>query len=157
MHVYSSSSLFNSSGKNGYKQKQRKTDHRIIIFQNFFEICNLTIRPGIKQSVTDPQTIVRLFQSNQNRKVGSLFSMIRSSPHRIHTGGFMDLYTGPRVALLLLNMLRVPGEIKRKEVELDPQVSPEEIISRKMELGCESRTSFASGCSSTAVQRTLSL
>ena len=69
----------------------------------------------------------------------------------------MDLYTGPRVALLLLNMLRVPGEIKRREVELDPQVSPEEIISRKMELGCESRTSFALGCSSSAVQRTLSL
>ena len=52
---------------------------------------------------------------------------------------------------------RVPGEIKSREVELDPQVSPEEIISREMELGCESWTSFASGCSSTAVQRTLSL
>ena len=53
-------------------------------------------------------------------------------------------------------LLRVPGEIKR-EVELDPQVSPEEIMSREVELGCESWTSFASGCSSTAVQRTLSL
>ena len=52
---------------------------------------------------------------------------------------------------------RVPGEIKRREVELDPQVSPEEIMSREVELGCESWTSFASGCSSTAVQRTLSL
>ena len=67
----------------------------------------------------------------------------------------------------------VPGEIKRREVELDPQVSPEEIMSREMELdsqvspeeimsgevelACESWTSFASGCSSTAVQRTLSL
>ena len=51
----------------------------------------------------------------------------------------------------------VPGEIKRREVELDPQVSPEEIMSREVELGCESWTSFASGCSSTAVQRTLSL
>ena len=50
-----------------------------------------------------------------------------------------------------------PGEIKRCEVELDPQVSPEEIMSREVELGCESCTSFASGCSSTAVQRTLSL
>ena len=38
-----------------------------------------------------------------------------------------------------------------REVELDPQVSPE------VELGCESWTSFASGCSSTAVQRTLFL
>ena len=44
-----------------------------------------------------------------------------------------------------------------REVELDPQVSPEEIMSREVELGCERWTSFASGCSSTAVQRTLSL
>ena len=29
---------------------------------------------------------------------------------------------------------RVPGEIKRREVELDPQVSPEEIVSREVEL-----------------------
>ena len=35
---------------------------------------------------------------------------------------------------------RVPGEIKRREVELDPQVSPEEIVSREVELGCESWT-----------------
>ena len=42
-------------------------------------------------------------------------------------------------------------------VELDLQVSPEEIMSREVELGCESWTSFASSCSSTAVQRTLSL
>ena len=47
--------------------------------------------------------------------------------------------------------LQVPGEIKRREVELHPQVSPDEIISRDMELGCESWTSFVSGCSSTAV------
>ena len=52
----------------------------------------------------------------------------------------------------------VPGEIKSgREVELDPQVSPEEIMNREVELGCESWTSFASGCSSTAVQRTQSL
>ena len=50
-----------------------------------------------------------------------------------------------------------PEEIISREVELDPQVSPEEIMSREVELGCESWTSFASGCSSTAVQRTLSL
>ena len=37
-------------------------------------------------------------------------------------------------------------------MELDPQVSPEEIMSREVELGCESWTSFASSCSSTAVQ-----
>ena len=29
-------------------------------------------------------------------------------------------------------------------MELDPQVSPEEIMSREVELGCESWTSFAS-------------
>ena len=29
---------------------------------------------------------------------------------------------------------RVPGEIKRREVELDPQASPEEIMSREVEL-----------------------
>ena len=52
---------------------------------------------------------------------------------------------------------RVPGEIKRREVELDPQVSPEEIMSREVELGRESWTSFALGCSSTAAQQTLSL
>ena len=36
-------------------------------------------------------------------------------------------------------LIKVPGEIKRsrdqEEVELDPQVSPEEIMSREMELG----------------------
>ena len=42
-------------------------------------------------------------------------------------------------------------------MELDLQVSPEEIKSREVERGCESWTSFASSCSSTAVQRTLSL
>ena len=39
---------------------------------------------------------------------------------------------------------------------MDFQVSPEEIMSREVELGCESLTYFASSCSSTAVQRTLS-
>ena len=45
-------------------------------------------------------------------------------------------------------------------MELDLQVSPEEIMSREVELGCKSWTSLASSCSScssTAVQRTLSL
>ena len=31
---------------------------------------------------------------------------------------------------------RVPGQIKRREVELDPQVNLEEIVSREVELGC---------------------
>ena len=42
-------------------------------------------------------------------------------------------------------------------MELDLQVSPEEIMSMEVELGCESWTSFASSCSSTAIQRALSL
>ena len=37
-----------------------------------------------------------------------------------------------------------PGEIKRREGVLDPQVSTEEIMSREVELGSESWTSFAS-------------
>ena len=53
------------------------------------------------------------------------------------------------------------GEIKRREVVsvcvLGPQVSPEKIMSREVELGCESWTFFASNHYSTAVQRTLSL
>ena len=51
--------------------------------------------------------------------------------------------------------LELQAKIKRREVELDPQVSPAEIMSR--ELGCESWTSFASSYSSTAVQQTLSM
>ena len=50
-----------------------------------------------------------------------------------------------------------PEEIMSREVELDLQVSPEKVMSREVELGCESWTSFASSCCSTAVQRTLSL
>ena len=34
-----------------------------------------------------------------------------------------------------LDVLAGPGEIKRREVVLDPQVSPEEIKSREEELG----------------------
>ena len=37
-----------------------------------------------------------------------------------------------------------PGEIKRREVVLDPQESPDEIKRREVELGSESWTSFAS-------------
>ena len=50
-----------------------------------------------------------------------------------------------------------PEETMNREEELDHQVSPEEIMNREEELGCGSWTSFTSGCSSTAVQRTLSL
>ena len=54
-----------------------------------------------------------------------------------------------------LNSQVSPEEIMSREVELDPQLSPEEIMSREVEpLGCKSWTSFASGCSSTAVQPT---
>ena len=37
-----------------------------------------------------------------------------------------------------------PGEIKRREVVLDPPESPEEIRSREVELGPKSWTSFSS-------------
>ena len=40
--------------------------------------------------------------------------------------------------MVLLQLVRVPGQIKRREVVLDPQVSPEEIMSREVKLGCES-------------------
>ena len=43
-----------------------------------------------------------------------------------------------------ISIYRVPGAIKRRERELDPQVSSEEIMSREVELGCERWTSFAS-------------
>ena len=51
---------------------------------------------------------------------------------------------------------RVPGEIKSREVEQDPRPRRDH-DGREVELGCESWTSFASGCSSTTVQQTLSL
>ena len=53
-------------------------------------------------------------------------------------GGELDSHEKVRLSFV------GPGEIKRREVVLDPQVSPEEIESRKVELGSESRTSFAS-------------
>ena len=43
-----------------------------------------------------------------------------------------------------------PEEIMSREVELDLQVSPEEILSREVELGCESWTSFATSCSNSS-------
>ena len=60
-----------------------------------------------------------------------------------------------REVVLALN-LQGPGEIKR-EVVMDPVVSPAEIMSREVGLGCESWTFFASSCYSTVVQQTLSL
>ena len=43
-----------------------------------------------------------------------------------------------------VNSFAGPGEIKRREVVLDPQESPEEIKSREVEPGSESWTSSAS-------------
>ena len=43
-----------------------------------------------------------------------------------------------------LDIFAGPGEIKRREVVLVPQVSPEVIKSREVELGSESWTSLAS-------------
>ena len=50
-----------------------------------------------------------------------------------------------------------PGEIRKREVVLDPQESPEEIKSSEVELGSESWTVFCFSCSATSVLRTLSL
>ena len=41
-----------------------------------------------------------------------------------------------------LDSFASPGGIKTREVVLDTQVSPEEIVSREVELGSESWTSF---------------
>ena len=41
---------------------------------------------------------------------------------------------GPHTHTAHTHTHRVPGEIKRREVELDPQVSSEEIMSREVEL-----------------------
>ena len=59
--------------------------------------------------------------------------------------------------LILQKSCRWDQKIKRREVGLDLQVSPEEIMCREVELGCESWTSFTSSCSSTVVQQTVSL
>ena len=66
----------------------------------------------------------------------------------------------PREASARLQARSKDQEILEEGGGADLQVSPEEIMSREMELGWESWTSFASSCpscSSTAVQRTLSL
>ena len=72
----------------------------------------------------------------------------------------LDLRVSPEETMsreVELDLQASPEETMSREVELDLQVSPEEIMSREVELGCESWTSFASSCSSTAVQWTLSL
>ena len=49
---------------------------------------------------------------------------------------------------------RVPGEIKRREVVLGPQVIPEKIMSREMEeLGCERRCNGHRPCDSALAQQ----
>ena len=53
-------------------------------------------------------------------------------------GGELDSHEKVRLSLVGL------GEIKRREVVLNPQESPEEIKSKEVELGSESWTSFAS-------------
>ena len=50
-----------------------------------------------------------------------------------------------------------PGEIERREVVLDPQVSPEAIKSWEVELGSEKLDFLCFSCCSASVLRTLSL
>ena len=56
-----------------------------------------------------------------------------------------------------LDIFAGPGEIKRMEVVLDPQVSPEEIKSRKAELGLRVGDFFCFSCFPNAQLGTLSL
>ena len=69
-------------------------------------------------------------------------ALARARAHIVMEGEKRDKVVGERVGVgHRTGVVRVTGEIKR----------------RKVELGCEGWTSFASGSSSTAVQRTLSL
>ena len=61
-----------------------------------------------------------------------------SKSRRDQEGGELDSHEEVRFSFA------GPGEIKRREVVLDPQDSPEEIKSREVELGSESWPSFAS-------------
>ena len=51
-----------------------------------------------------------------------------------HSGGAGEI---KRREVVLGPQLTGPGEIKRREVVLDAVVSPDEIMSREVELGCE--------------------
>ena len=52
---------------------------------------------------------------------------------------------------------RVPGEIRKRKVELDPQVSPEDVMEQGRRSWAAKLDFFRFGSYSTAVQRTLSL
>ena len=80
-------------------------------------------------------TYSRLLVANQRREVS--WTLTKK----------LDIFAGPgeiKRREVELDPQVSPGEIKRREVVLDPQVSPEEIKSREVELGSESWTSFAS-------------
>ena len=66
--------------------------------------------------------------------------MIKRSRVRVLTGAAGDIFFSGSTFCTESYFAQSPGEIKRREVELDPQVSPEEIMSRKVELGYESWT-----------------
>ena len=66
----------------------------------------------------------------------------------------LDSFAGPgeiKRREMVLDPQVSPEEIKRREVVLEPQVSPEEIKSREVELGSESGLVFCFRYSSTAV------
>ena len=70
----------------------------------------------------------------------------------------LDSFAGPgeiKRREVVLDPQESPEEIKRREVELDPQESPGEIKRREVELGSGSWTIFCFSCSSKAVLRTL--
>ena len=80
---------------------------------------------------------------------------MRESKRDQEEGGELDSHEEVRLSFA------GPGEIKRREVVLDPQESPEEIKSREVEQGggAELRKLdfFCFSCYSSAVLRTLSL
>ena len=57
----------------------------------------------------------------------------------------IKLTSNQRHVLTATYNYRVPGEIKRREVELDPQVSPEEIMSREVAAGLRKLDFFRFG------------
>ena len=129
----------------------------------WFRLSLKALTPSAPHCSSNPRAFWTKKQANREKKG-------REKPQAEHTlPPFQPTLCGKRRSVensfpqTISRLYRVPSEIKRREVESDPQVSPEEIMScrtdtaSQMELGCENSTSFASGCSSTAVQRTLSL
>ena len=91
---------------------------------------------------------VRLTESTRDQEKGG---ELDSHEEARLKGGELDSHEEARLSFA------GPGEIRKTEVVLDPQESPEEIKSSEVELSSEFWTVFCFSCSATAVLRTLSL